>query len=255
MDYLHSTFDDVEGMFDVHKGIYYNNTKTVEEVISSCITFNNMVSLITNNRDKFNFSSISNEHKALLLSRDYDTFSAYVSAEKLPLIYQVDLFIQMPDKLKSFIDFSKITKDYLAKIAKFVPSCFKKYDIPVRNMPPEGWRHLLAYNKMHTSDFLENIQHIRDKSKLRHLIEHHTYLVPLLTSDAMDRSILSAKEWILFLSWQRVSELKLVYNKYALEWLDAEFSCEVLAGTQKQSRQTKDARKLIKALTQGLTKI
>ena len=237
-------------MFNRQKSKYpkINNPKRVEELLRCCLTLKTMAELLKEHSKLFDFSQLGSEQKAMLIAEDYDTFSEFIDVASIPTSYKVDLFLLMPKIMLDKIDFDKVTKVDIGKIARVRPSYVHKYNLPLHRMPIDGWYRLIKYRKMYLELFVQNLQYIRNKSDIKNFLLRNQEIMPILTVENMEKSCLNAKDWILFLSWDGVYG---AYSDEVNDWLDIEFTVDVLSGDSTNTKYTAKARSIIKGINDG----
>ena len=101
---------------------------------------------------------------------------------------------------------------------------------------------------MYLELFVQNLQYIRNKSDIKNFLLRNQEIMPILTVENMEKSCLNAKDWILFLSWDGVYG---AYSDEVNDWLDIEFTVDVLSGDSTNTKYTAKARSIIKGINDG----
>lgn len=222
------------------------NRGDIERLLRMAVTMPALVDLYRENPDAFDFNKLTTEQRVLMLSENYEIFKDKIDIAALPKKNRVDLFISKPNVFKKFIDFEDLTKELLQRIAIMRPSYFVKYKLPVAKLNQTSWLRLIKHKPEKYVDlFVENIPNLRSKTELRTIFEKNPKLLTVVTVDAAQHSVLTAKEWILLINWKDVRKTPYTYKEDVIEWLEIESSVEVLSGSA-ASRQMKLALKRMK---------
>lgn len=205
--------------------------KDMESALRAALSASALKDMFDEDPKLFNFETMSMEHKVLLLKEDFKTFKKHINVAELPKDYIVALFISRPADFKQYIDFEKLSRKQRGEIAVKRPGYIVRYGFPTKGINGEGWIRLLNNNPTEfIPRFVNDIDSFRNKTELRTLLTQHPEVLPHLTDDAMKSSVLTAKEWALFLMYKEFEKQSVRYSDEVNEWLEQEISVEVLMG-------------------------
>lgn len=209
-----------------------------QDVLITCIKFASLYDSYTSDPSLFNLERLTDDQKYILLESNYRVFSKCIDITKIENRYIVMLFLKRKS-LHSKVNWSKVTKKDYATIAMARPGYFREYKLPFEKLSGKGWGSLFNYDKSHITEFLDNIQYVKNKTDLRSLLTQEPQIIKELTVSSLEKSVLNAKDCVLFFARTEGAEP----SKEVQEWLDMEFHMEVLAGESTVTSYTSRARK------------
>ena len=227
---------------------YPRKNSTTSKILFNSLSEENLLILFDNNQNMFDLSTVSNKDKVTLLLSDPKVFKQIIDTDKLPAQRRVELFIKKPAAFLSYLDFDKLAGTNLSRIARERPSYFKKHSMPVKNLTADAWERLIRHDSLYMNKFLDNIKHVRCKTRVRHMFEKYPAMIFLIEVDQAMDSVITAKEWVLLLQWDKIvrygvkhSYDKMTYSDDMIEWLREELTIEMLRSSKQASRVLKIA--------------
>jgi hypothetical protein len=194
--------------------------------------------------DSFDFKNITTHQIDNLLAFNFELFAPRLNVNSIS-VYERVRWLTTKDVAAKYIDLEKLPSYAIDNIVSNDPKLVKTLKIPLSRISYSGWQTLVNYDKSRLNDLSNNLSTLRDKTKLRRLLTANIEIFPLLTINAMQSSVLTAKEWALLLLWPKNNAV-VKYSPEVTEWLDQEILTEVLVGDSKSSKQLNTALSLLR---------
>jgi len=198
------------------------------------------------NPKSFDFKNVTPGQINNLLAYDFELFAPHLDVNSIPVYEKVRWLNTRPDLAYRHIDINRLPAYAIDELVSKKPELADTFDIPLSKVSNDGWRALIEHNQSYIHHLVKNLPAMRNKTELRRLVVSTVDLFPVLTIEAMQNSVISAKEWALLLKWPDLKGLNVKYDPAVTEWLDQEILTEILMGESKTSKQLNTALAILR---------
>jgi len=199
------------------------------------------------NPKSFDFKKATTNQLVNLLSYDFDLFAPHVDVNTIPVYEKVRWLNLRPDIAYDHIDIHRLPAYAIDDMVTKKPGLADIIDLPLEKVSTDGWQALINHSDAYKFMFVRKLHGMRNKSELRRLLVKNPALFPIMTIEAIQNSVISAKEWALLLKWPDLKGLKVKYDPAVTEWLDQEILTEILMGNSKTSKQLNTALAILRS--------
>lgn len=214
------------------------------QMLGSSMRFQVLVPLFRLYAKHFDFLLLHEVERATLLCIDWESFHTHIEASDLNIVLRVEIVRANPKLFVELLTGDRITREQFSELLFMCPEISKvAKDIPYGRLYLTAWESLLAYDFNTFSVVLKNIiPAIRNKTYLRRIIKMWPPVVLQLTVQDIQKSVLTAKEWVLYTYSEHLK-----FSGPVVVWIDKEITMQVIAGSFTASEPLREAIDYAKA--------
>lgn len=195
--------------------------------------------------DTFNFKSATPAQLDSLLTYDFELFAPHLDVNSLA-VYERVRWLNTQNNASNYIDVNKLPNYAIDDMVTKKPAIVEILPISFSKIAYGGWQALINYDKAYMLRLVKNLHNMRNKTELRRLMVANPDIFPMLTVEAIQGSVITAKEWALMLKWPALKNVKVNFSPEVTEWLDQEILTEILLGNSNSSKQLNAALSILR---------